>query len=137
MLLRFRKTLREDLWWSTRSENFQDFNQHIWKIHHEPLPVILHSHFSNGSCVLYYYYIYIYIYIYIYDFSFFVNSDNSCFKRNASGRFSMSNAVIYHCTLWIFTEVVAWRCSIKKVLLKISQNSLENTRDGVYFLIKL
>ena len=34
-------------------------------------------------------------------------------------------------------EVVAQRCSVKKVLLEISQNSQENTCAKVSFLIKL
>ena len=34
-------------------------------------------------------------------------------------------------------EAVSVRCSIKKVFLKISQDSLENTRVGVSFLIRL
>ena len=33
------------------------------------------------------------------------------------------------------TEAVVWRCSIKKVLLEISQNSLENTCARDSFLI--
>ena len=37
----------------------------------------------------------------------------------------------------ITAEEVAWRCSVKKVLLKISQNSQENTCARVSFLIKL
>ena len=36
-----------------------------------------------------------------------------------------------------FTEAVAQRCSVKKVFLKISQNSQENTCARVYFLTKL
>ena len=36
-----------------------------------------------------------------------------------------------------FTKAVVWRCSLKKVFLKISQNSQENTCVRVYFLIKL
>ena len=71
--------------------------------------------FSNGSFVLCYFDMYV--------FSIFIKSDNGCFKRNASGRFCISNAVIYRCTLWIFTEAVARRCSIKKVLLKEKRNS--------------
>ena len=35
------------------------------------------------------------------------------------------------------TEVVVRRCSVKKVFLKISQNSEENICARVYFLIKL
>ena len=35
------------------------------------------------------------------------------------------------------TEAVTRRCSVKKVFLKISQNSLENTCARVFFLIKL
>ena len=35
------------------------------------------------------------------------------------------------------TETVAQRCSVKKVFLKISQNSQENTCTRVSFLIKL
>ena len=35
------------------------------------------------------------------------------------------------------SEAVAQRCSIKKVFLEIPQNSQENTRDRVSFLIKL
>ena len=35
------------------------------------------------------------------------------------------------------TEAVARRCSVKKVLLKISQNSQENTCARVCFLVKL
>ena len=37
----------------------------------------------------------------------------------------------------ILLEAVAQRCSLKKVFLKISQNSQENTCTRVYFLIKL
>ena len=36
-----------------------------------------------------------------------------------------------------FTEVVAWRCSVKKMFLNILQNSQENTCARVSFLIKL
>ena len=35
------------------------------------------------------------------------------------------------------TEAVAWRCSVKKVFLEISQNSQENVCARVLFLIKL
>ena len=35
------------------------------------------------------------------------------------------------------TEAVTRRCSLKKVFLEISQNSLENTYARVSFLIKL
>ena len=35
------------------------------------------------------------------------------------------------------TEAVAWRCSVKQVLLEISRNSQENTWARVSFLIKL
>ena len=35
------------------------------------------------------------------------------------------------------TEAVVWRCSVKKVFLKISQNSREKTYSRVSFLIKL
>ena len=35
------------------------------------------------------------------------------------------------------TEAVAWRCSVKKVFLKILQNSQENTCAKVYFLVML
>ena len=38
---------------------------------------------------------------------------------------------------YISTEAVVWRCSVKNVFLKISQNSLENTCARVSFLIKL
>ena len=34
------------------------------------------------------------------------------------------------------TEAVVWRCSVKKVLWKISQNSKENTCICVSFLVK-
>ena len=34
-----------------------------------------------------------------------------------------------------FTETVVWRCSVKNVFLKISQNSQENTCTRVSFLI--
>ena len=34
------------------------------------------------------------------------------------------------------SEIVAWRCSVKKVFLKISQNSQENTCARVSSLIK-
>ena len=34
-------------------------------------------------------------------------------------------------------EAVGWRCSVKKLFLKIFQNSQENTRVRVSFLIKL
>ena len=37
----------------------------------------------------------------------------------------------------LFTEAGIQRCSVKNVLLEISQNSQENTCDGVSFLIKL
>ena len=37
----------------------------------------------------------------------------------------------------IYAEEVSRRCSVKKVFLEISQNSLENTCARVYFLIKL
>ena len=36
-----------------------------------------------------------------------------------------------------FSEAVAQRCSVKKVLLEISQNSQENTCARASFLIKL
>ena len=35
------------------------------------------------------------------------------------------------------TEAVAWRCSVKKVFLEISQNSNENVCARVSFLMKL
>ena len=35
------------------------------------------------------------------------------------------------------TEAVAWRCSVKKVFLEISQNSQENLCAKFFFLIKL
>ena len=35
------------------------------------------------------------------------------------------------------TEAVAWRCSVKKMFLEISQNSQENVCARVLFLIKL
>ena len=35
------------------------------------------------------------------------------------------------------TEAVAWRCSVKKLFLEISQNSLENVSATVSFLMKL
>ena len=38
--------------------------------------------------------------------------------------------------LW-YLEAVVWRCSVKKVFLEISQNSLENTCARVPFLVKL
>ena len=37
----------------------------------------------------------------------------------------------------LHTESVTWRCSVKNVLLEISQNSQENICARVYFLIKL
>ena len=37
----------------------------------------------------------------------------------------------------IQTEAVFWRCSVEKVLLKISQNSQEKTCARASFLIKL
>ena len=37
----------------------------------------------------------------------------------------------------LFTEAVARRCSVKKVLLKILQNSQKNTCARVSFLMKL
>ena len=37
----------------------------------------------------------------------------------------------------VFPEAVAQMCSVKKVFLEISQNSLENTCARVSFLIKL
>ena len=39
-----------------------------------------------------------------------------------------------NCLYW---EAVAWRCSMKKLFLEISQNWQENTCARVYFLIKL
>ena len=47
----------------------------------------------------------------------------------------MSN--IYEKALLQNREAVVQRCSVQKVFLKISQNSQENTRARVYFLIKL
>ena len=41
------------------------------------------------------------------------------------------------CAIVFQTEAVTRRCSVKKVFLKISQNSQENTRARVSFLIKL
>ena len=38
---------------------------------------------------------------------------------------------------WYYREAVVQRCSVKKVLSKISQNSQENTCARVSFLIKL
>ena len=40
------------------------------------------------------------------------------------------------CARWL-TELVARRCSVKKVFLEISQNSQENICARVSFLIKL
>ena len=37
----------------------------------------------------------------------------------------------------LLIEAVVQRCSMKKVFLEISQNSQENIRAGVSFLIKL
>ena len=37
----------------------------------------------------------------------------------------------------VLTEVVSRRCSVKKMFLKISQNSQENTCARVSFLIKI
>ena len=34
-----------------------------------------------------------------------------------------------------FSEEIVWRCSLKKIFLKISRNSQENTCARVYFLI--
>ena len=36
--------------------------------------------------------------------------------------------------LFLYVEAVAWRCSLKKLLLKISQNLQENTCARVFFL---
>ena len=46
----------------------------------------------------------------------------------------------HNCFSWdsycLISEAVAWRCSVKKVFLEISQNSQENTCARVSFLIK-
>ena len=43
----------------------------------------------------------------------------------------------WYAFLEITTEVVVWRCSVKKVFLEISQNSQENICARISFLIKL
>ena len=39
--------------------------------------------------------------------------------------------------IWLLPEAVAQRCSVKNVVLEISQNSQENTSARVPFLMKL
>ena len=69
-------------------------------------------------------------------------------KKNKSDEFS-SKTELSECLLERFlilcdqfeqekvnSEIVAWRCSVKKVFLKISQNSQENTCARVSSLIK-
>ena len=45
--------------------------------------------------------------------------------------------IVTHQTFSFMTESVAWKSSVKRVFLKISQNSQENTCARVLFLIKL
>ena len=40
-------------------------------------------------------------------------------------------------TPFIFSEAVVWRCSVKKVFIKLSQISQKNTCARISFLIKL
>ena len=50
---------------------------------------------------------------------------------------SLKISLIHRVTLQIFPEAVVLRCSIKKMLLNISQNSPENACTRVSFLRKL
>ena len=50
---------------------------------------------------------------------------------------SCSYRVSKSCSYRLFTEAVVCRCSVKKVFLKMSQNSQENTCARVPFLIHL
>ena len=45
--------------------------------------------------------------------------------------------IVTHQTFSLMTESVAWKSSVKRVFLKISQNSQESTCARVLFLIKL
>ena len=54
-----------------------------------------------------------------------------------NGQVNFKNLAAYVATFlnnaWPFSETVVQRCSVKKVLLKISQNSQENTCARVSF----
>ena len=47
--------------------------------------------------------------------------------------FKDQNILLLEATAQTSPRVVAWRCSVKKVLLKILQKSHENTCSGVAF----
>ena len=67
----------------------------------------------------------------------FVSPQNTL--TNSSGEFGLDE-ILTECKVSIFlkrAEAVARRCSVKKVFLEISQNSLENTCVRVSFLAKL
>ena len=53
------------------------------------------------------------------------NSNSSCF------------VIVQVFVCYVLTEAVAQRCSAKKVLLEISQNSQGNTCARIFFLINL
>ena len=66
-----------------------------------------------------------------------------CFTINNKDNITMTMGIVLVSSLLNlnrclpFTDEVAGRCSVKKVFWKIPQNSQENTRVGVSFLIKL
>ena len=60
----------------------------------------------------------------------------TCFKYMPNGKEPSAKCLLAFVEVKT-TEVVTQRCSVKKVLLKILQNSQENTCTRVSFLIKL
>ena len=50
---------------------------------------------------------------------------------------SLNHLVVLVLIYWLTSEAVSWRCSVKQVFLKTSQNSQENTCARVDLLMKL
>ena len=69
-------------------------------------------------------------------FVFYIRTKQNIITKNNNITFSQWIKLIKF-TILIPIEVVVQSCSVKKVFLKISQNSRENTSARVYFLIKL
>ena len=62
-------------------------------------------------------------------------------KFHCGKKLAVHNIYVSRLLLWnnrnCVIEAVAWRCSVKKVFLEISQNSQESNCAGVSFLIML
>ena len=70
--------------------------------------------------------------------SFHVHRSNLLYKNNLKGLYFKNHPakVKYGVIMEISTEAVAQRCSVKKMFLKVSQNSQENICARDCFLIK-